>query len=162
MFSALFQKTQWNNKNFENLTFDSKMFSTYLWHKIDQKYIAIRIDICFERHWRIFFFTYDLILYLKRERENCTVNPKDFQREEVKAVCSYFCSVIGNYSHLILCSFVTLIYLSPKNIISYAGLFVCAVLQRTWILGPGQRTLNFFFKANFVYCSLITFFFLFS
>lgn len=44
------------------------------------------------------------------EREYCTVNPEDFPREVVKAACSCFCSVIGNYSQLILCSFVTLIF----------------------------------------------------
>lgn len=36
-------------------------------------------------------------MYLKRERENGTVDPKDIQREVVKAICSCVSGVTGNY-----------------------------------------------------------------
>lgn len=84
---------------FEISRFDLKMvFKKCLWQKFGSqisKYIGTRP--CFKRGIVEIRIAYDTIMFMKRERENGTINPEDFQREVVKAVCSCICGVIGNY-----------------------------------------------------------------
>lgn len=112
--------------------FDLKMvFKKCLWQKFGSqisKYIATRP--CFKRGIVEIRIAYDTIMFLKRERENGTINPEDGQREVVKAVCSCICGVIGNYVTAD-CVFVRCAnHFQHSKFYFLAGIFVESVLSQ--------------------------------
>lgn len=112
--------------------FDLEMFfKECLWQKFGSqilKYIATRP--CFKRGIVEIRIAYDTIMFLKREREKGTINPEDFQREVVKAVCSCICGVIGNY---VTADFVFVRcanHFEHSKLYFLAGIFVESVLSQ--------------------------------
>lgn len=84
--------------SFENCRFDLEIVLKFFWQKVRSgilRYIATRS--CFIRGIGEISIACKTIMFLKREREKGTVNPEDFQREVVKAVCSCIFGVIDNY-----------------------------------------------------------------
>lgn len=113
------------------LKFDLKMVLKPQRHKIVLKMFRnIATGTCFLRGIGEIFFAFLKIIYLKRERENGTVDPKDIQREVVKAICSCVSGVIGNYVTL---TFLFVRYANPsRHLILYfiAGSIVDIVLSQ--------------------------------
>lgn len=112
--------------------FDLKMvFKKCLWQKFGSqisKYIATRP--CFKRGIVEIRIAYDTIMFLKRERENGTINPEDCQREVVKAVCSCICGVIGNYGTADFVFVRCANHFQHSKFYFLAGIFVESVLSQ--------------------------------
>lgn len=83
----------------DNWNSNSEMISKALRHKVvSERFRFISTGTCVFTVIEEVFFAYRTIKSFEKEKDDGAVNPEDFEREVVKAVCSCISGVFGNYA----------------------------------------------------------------